>query len=166
MIPPHHHLLYANGNTPGYSGATTADATYLIGITDASDVMLMHNTALVDAVCFYFDTTTQGNLTGCATPYMCEGTPIVNVHNNMAATNVMESLERLPGGAAGNQQNTGNNAADFMADNPTVGPKRPRESSSTVAFYGNNRALPHVPSAARTNANRSCSRSVRPSQNS
>jgi hypothetical protein len=117
VIPPHHHLLYVNTATPGYDGPTAGDGTYTVGITDASSVMLFHAATVIDALCFYYDAATQGTLTGCSTPYICEGAPISNLpHNNNSTTasNVDGSLERKPGGALGNTQDTDDNASDFV----------------------------------------------------
>jgi hypothetical protein len=111
VIPPHGHLLYANFN--GYSGAIAPDELYTNGIVDAASLMLYHGTTLVDALCFYYDTTTETNLTTCSTPYVCMGMPAKNPHDNTTGTDVNASLERKPGGSGGNTQNTYDNVNDF-----------------------------------------------------
>jgi hypothetical protein len=119
VIQPHHHLLYTNSS--GYDGATVGDGTYTTGITDGSSVVLRHNSVQVDAVCFYFDATSMSLLTSCPTAYVCEGTPVSNApHTNgsSAGSNVDASIERLPGGALGNTQDTNVNSADFASSNP------------------------------------------------
>jgi hypothetical protein len=115
-IPPHGHILFANNSVPGYNGSVAADGTYMTGITDASSVVLQHANDVIDALCFYYDATTQTTLTTCSAAYICKGTPIQNPHDNTTATNQDASLERKPGGAQGNTQNTGNNAADFAVN--------------------------------------------------
>jgi hypothetical protein len=124
-IPPHGHLLYAN--SAGYNGAVTPDGTYTSGFTDSGEVILLHGGVVVDSLCYYFNATTQGNLT-CATPpavwYPCQGTPMNNLpHNDGTGTASITdvSLERKPGGSGGNGQSTGDNSADFtsmVAANP------------------------------------------------
>ena len=119
VIQPHHHLLYTNST--GYDGATVGDGTYTTGITDGSSVVLRHNSVQVDAVCFYFDATSTSLLTSCPTAYVCEGTPVSNApHTNgsSATSNADASIERLPGGALGNTQDTNINSADFASSNP------------------------------------------------
>src|SRR5262249_14930938 len=110
VIPPHGHLLYANSNA--YNGGVTPDGTYTSGITDSGQVVLLHGGALIDSLCFYYNSTTQANLT-CASPpavwFPCQGTPVSNLPHNegnsvTSASDV--SMERKPSGAAGNQQNT------------------------------------------------------------
>jgi hypothetical protein len=129
IIPPHGHILYTSTASPGYNGPTPGDGTYTVGITDASSVMLFHGNTVVDALCFYYDAATQAALTGCSTPYICEGTPVMNPHNNTTASNVDASLERKPGGALGNTQDSGDNAADFA----TLMPAYPRNSQFAPA---------------------------------
>lgn len=121
VIPAHGHLLYVNTTVPGYNGAVSGDGTYTTGITDASSVVLQHASTVADALCFYYDITTQTALTSCPTAYTCEGTPVQNPHDNTPATNVDASLERKPGGVSGNAIDTNDNASDFQA-NPTPDP--------------------------------------------
>lgn len=113
VIPPHGHLLLGNGMDPGYTPPPTADATYASGVPDAASVVLFHGSTVVDAVCFYYDSTTESALLSCSTPYTCLGTPVKNPHDNTSSTDTDEAIERLPGGSGGNTQNTGDNAADF-----------------------------------------------------
>jgi hypothetical protein len=58
--------------------------------------------------------------------YGCEGMPAMNVHDNTAGTNVDESIERKPGGTAGNGQDINDNATDFAA----LTPSNPQSSAS------------------------------------
>ena len=115
-IPAHGHLLFTN--SAGFNGGVTGDGAYTTGFTDSGQVVLLRGGALVDSLCYYFNATTQSNLT-CATPpamwFPCQGAVSNLPHNDsntgMSATDV--SIERKPGGAAGNGQNTGDNAADW-----------------------------------------------------
>jgi hypothetical protein len=116
MIPAHGHLLYANVTAPGYNGPTAADATYTIGIPDAASLVLYHGSDVADALCFYYDTATQTALTTCSVAYICEGAAIQNPHDNTTDTDTDASLERRPGGAAGNEQDTDDNMADFSVN--------------------------------------------------
>jgi hypothetical protein len=113
-IPAHGHILYAGSM---YNGAVVADAVFATGITDASSVVLIHNSVAVDALCFGFDDATLAVFTTCTAPsYTCEGTAMNNQpHDNTSGvtSNVNASLERKPGGSSGNAQDTNNNAADF-----------------------------------------------------
>lgn len=129
VIPPHGHLLFANSAASPYDGGTISDATYTSGIVDAASVVLRHNGVAVDAVCFYFDAATSNNLTTCATPYTCEGSPVQNPHDNTSGSNSDTSIERKPGGAAGNTQDTDASSADFAT---TLG-SNPQNLASTPA---------------------------------
>jgi hypothetical protein len=114
VIPAHHHILYAG---TAYTAAPTADATLSSGITDASSLVLRHSGNVVDALCFYYDATTQAVYSNDLT-YVCEGTPVSNLpHNNSSngSSNTDASLERKPGGALGNTQDTNDNATDFSS---------------------------------------------------
>jgi len=91
------------------------------GIPDAASVILVQGNNVVDALCFYYDSTTLATLTGCSNPYTCNGTPVMNPHDNTTATDTNESLERRPGGSGGNTVDTGDNANDF-AVNTTADP--------------------------------------------
>jgi hypothetical protein len=113
-IPAHGHLLLSN---PAYDGAVTADGSLAGALPDAASLVLVRGSVVVDALCFYFDSATEQVLTGCtAAPYICAGAPVQNPHNNSATSNQDSSLERKPGGASGNGQNTGDNRADFVVD--------------------------------------------------
>jgi hypothetical protein len=116
-IPGHGHILYANSAGFSESAATPADGTYPtnFGLPDAASIILVHGNAVVDALCFYYDATTQGTLACPGNPFTCAGTPGMNPHDNTTATDVNASLERKPGGTQGNTSNTQDNATDFAA---------------------------------------------------
>jgi hypothetical protein len=112
LIPAHHHVLLTGMS---YNGATAFDAALSQGISDASSLVLSHNGNVVDALCFYFDATTQLVYSNDPT-YICEGTTVSNFpHNNtmIGSSNSDVSVERKPGGALGNMQDTDDNAFDF-----------------------------------------------------
>jgi hypothetical protein len=111
VIPSHRHILFKNsGGTSSY--AIAADGTYATGIADSGSMTLMHGTTVVDALCFYLSTQSSFMCAGST----CEGMQVQNPHDDTTATDVNASLERKPGGASGNTQNTGNNAADFFVN--------------------------------------------------
>jgi hypothetical protein len=119
-IPPHGHILYTNATVPPYNGAVVGDGTYTTGIPDAASVILLHGNDIVDALCFYFDTSSQTALTTCSAAYSCEGAPVLNPHANTSSSNTDASLERLPGGASGNTQDTGHSDADFKTSSTVL----------------------------------------------
>lgn len=117
-IPAHGHFLIAY---TGYAQLPAPDGMLTSGITDATSLKLTQSGVAVDAVCYAFDATTQGAY--AASGYACEGTPADNLpHNNAsnATSNVDVSIERKPGGAAGNCTDTGDNAADFITQTPAT----------------------------------------------
>ncbi len=120
VIPAHGHILYATDAGFSESAKTPADGTYSMayGIPDAASVILVHGNAVVDALCFFYDSATEATLACPGDPYTCFGTPVTNPHNNLPATDNNASLERKPGGSGGNTSDTGDNATDFQATNP------------------------------------------------
>jgi hypothetical protein len=125
-IPSHGHLLITG---TGYNGAAASDGQLLVTVQDAGSLLLEHGNSVVDAVCFYYNATTDSVLTACSTPYTCEGTPVSNLpHDNTGAGNIDASIERKPGGAAGNATDTNDNATDFEAQAPS----EPRGLASPV----------------------------------
>lgn len=117
-LPPHRHFLIASA---GYTQQPVADDTLSTGLTDATSLRLVHAGAIVDAICYAFDDASRLAFTTDAT-FTCEGTPVMNSHNNATTTNTDSSIERKPGGAAGNCVDTGDNATDFAAVMP-AGPQ-------------------------------------------
>jgi hypothetical protein len=115
VVPSHAHLLVTG---TAYAGAVASDAPLTGGgLNDAASVVLLQGMKVIDAVCYYFDAASESNLMTCSTPYTCKGTPVSNLpHDNStsAAANVDSSLQRKPGGAAGNGQDTGDSASDFV----------------------------------------------------
>jgi hypothetical protein len=74
----------------------------------------------VDAVCYYY---ADAQLAAFDATYVCEGKPVSNLpHNDTtgAGSNADVSLERKPGGAAGNCTDSGDNAADLATSTPAT----------------------------------------------
>ena len=120
VLPAHGHLLL---NGSAYAGAAAGDTKLSSGITDAASVRLTKTGAVVDAVCYYFNPTTLASLTDPVKAYSCKGTPVSNLPHNDASSaksNVDTSLERRPGGAAGNVCDTGDNAKDWLPLTPAA----------------------------------------------
>lgn len=122
VIPGSGHFLVAGS---AYTQRPNADESLATGITDATALRLSHAGMVVDVLCYGFDATTLMVLSGDPT-YACEGMPVMNGHDNTAGTNVDSSIERKPGGDAGNRQDTNNNAIDFAA----LTPSNPQSSAS------------------------------------
>jgi hypothetical protein len=122
-VPAWGHFLVAG---TGYAEMPVADAALSSGIVDAASVRLVQGGKVVDAVCYGFDATTLGAFDATFT---CAGTPASNLpHDDTASakSDVDTSLSRKPGGAAGNCTDTGDSAADFVAESPAA----PRASTS------------------------------------
>jgi hypothetical protein len=114
VIPPNCYFLATNSSTSGgpYSGAVPGDITFATGITDDGGIGLVQpDGTVVDAV---------GMSTGSA---FKEGTPLAN----LGTANLDRGYERKPGGAAGNGQDTDDNATDFQL----LAPSNPQNSLST-----------------------------------
>ncbi len=125
-IPSHGHFLIVGSS---YAQSPAKDDGLASGIKDASSVKLTHGGQIVDAVCFGFDAKTLATFDGT---YDCEGTPASNLPHNDGAgapSDSDASLERTPGGGAGNCTDTGDNAADFIQQAPST----PRNSQSPPA---------------------------------
>jgi hypothetical protein len=111
-IPAHGHFLVTGS---AYAGPPTADDNLGSGIKDAGSVELLHDTTIVDAVCYAFDSASAAMM---ATGFNCEGSLIPN--NQSPTSNTDSSLERLPGGAAGNCTDTDDNVSDFQVITPSI----------------------------------------------
>ena len=106
VLGGHKHILIAGSS---YDGATAKDDSLSTGITDATSLLLSHGGTVVDAVCYYMTAGQLTTLTGGG--YTCEGTPVLNPVSGTAD----KSVERKPGGSAGNGVDTDNNNSDFNA---------------------------------------------------
>jgi hypothetical protein len=114
-IPVHGHFLIGGS---AFTQSPASDDLLTSGITDAGAVQLQHGNSIVDAVCFYFDSTTKSHLDSS---YQCEGAPVDNSpHDDSTAGNADVALERKPGGSGGNCQDTNNNASDFASVTPAA----------------------------------------------
>jgi hypothetical protein len=116
VVQPHRHFLLAGA---GYTQMPVKDAVLFNGdLLDAGAVRLVHGDLVVDTVCYAFDAPTQAALLGCASPYVCEGTPVNNLPHDgsaSAASNANTSIVRKPGGAGGSTVDTNDNASDFLS---------------------------------------------------
>ncbi len=112
VIGAHKHLLFATSN---YADSPAADATFSAGIPDAASPVLLQTGVAVDALCFQYDAATTTTLTTCTVAYVCEGTPVLNPHDNTSGTNSDAALERKPGGNSGNTVDANDNATDFQS---------------------------------------------------
>lgn len=109
-IAAHGHYLIAGG---GYAGATAADTQLAAGtglVADKAAAVVKDKTTVLDALCI-----TCGTGSFDAT-YFCEGTPINMV--GCTSSTLDRSMERKPGGAAGNGTDTNDNTADFALITP------------------------------------------------
>ncbi len=113
-LAPGQYYLIANN---GYSGVVIPDLTYATGITDDGGVAL----TLADAV----TVVDQAGLSVGST--YKEGTTLAPL-----TTNVDRGYERRIGGANGNCQDDGNNAADFTL----TAPSNPQNSGSATVACG------------------------------
>ncbi len=111
-VPAWGHYLITGSS---YTESPASDDTLSSGVTDATSLKLVQSGTTVDAVCYYFGTTNPFDST-----YACEGTPVVNPHDNTTSTDVDASIVRKPGGAAGNCTDTGDNASDFQTSTPAT----------------------------------------------
>ncbi len=116
VIPSHGHLLIGGS---AYAGTTTVDVAATAVFGDGASIRLEHDSVVIDAVCFYANAASQTDLTGCSTPFVCEGAPIANPHDNTGDTDTDDSIERKPGGNGGNATDTGDSSADFQAISPS-----------------------------------------------
>jgi hypothetical protein len=116
-VPAWGHFLIAGA---GYAQQPAADQALGIGIGDAASLRLVHGGTTVSAVCYAFNGATQAAFDATFT---CAGTPASNLpHDDIAsaASDADVSLARRPGGAAGNCTDTGDSAADFVAQSPAT----------------------------------------------
>jgi large repetitive protein len=116
VIAAHGHFLLVG---TAYAQSPPGDEALSIGITDGASLRLMQNGSTIDAVCYYFDPTTQTALATSA--FTCEGDPVSNLPHDDTSSSVSNgdvSIERAPGGDRGNCTDTGNNAADFSSSAP------------------------------------------------
>jgi hypothetical protein len=130
-VPAHGHVLYA-----GKGSTLSADAPILRDLPDASSLELWYNPTpqsgalfptpndkVVDQVCFAYDDSSKAFVTS---NFSC--TPAANPHDETNASNQDVSIERKPGGLAGNCLKSGSNVNDFMVSKPS----NPQNSSSPI----------------------------------
>jgi predicted extracellular nuclease len=109
-------LATNNTATTGYSGSVAGNQSYLTGFTDDGGVAVtLPNDTVVDAV----------GMSG--TSAFKEGTTL-----SPTTSNADRGIERRPGGIAGNNIDTDNNANDFLA----ITPGAPQNLASPCITYG------------------------------
>ncbi len=110
------YYLLTNSAASGYSGAVTGNQTYSTGVTDDGGIAItLPDNTIIDAV---------GMSAGSA---FKEGTPLAS----LGSSNQNRGSERRPGGPAGNDSDTDNNATDFQL----IAPSNPQNSSSPCITY-------------------------------
>lgn len=133
IIPPYRHYLLVNDR---YNGSVSGDATYTQGLADNGAVAIVRSD-IYDLGGEVIDSVGWGNVNPAIVTF---------VENSPAPLpGAEQSIERLPGGEAGNMQDTYNNSADFQTLDPPnpqnlISPPTPFYSmTSTIAEA---RALP------------------------
>ncbi len=97
IVPPYHHYLLVREGADGYDGPVVGNATFSQGIGDDGGLALVDPAGrIVDAVGW-----------GSASNIFVEGAPAPRPGPE-------QSIERLPGGNAGNGVDTNHNASDFV----------------------------------------------------
>jgi hypothetical protein len=96
-----------------------ADDSLSVGLTDAASLRLRLDGNTVDVVCYY-EANNISSATGFANifEYECAGLPVGNPHDGTDMTDA--SIERKPGGTAGNCTDTKSNIDDFVAQAPST----------------------------------------------
>jgi hypothetical protein len=119
IVPAHGHFLIAG---PGYTQSPAPDIQLAAALTsDAGSVILVQDlVTTIDAVCFFYDSGSLAIITNILDPYVCEGMPVDNPHDDSTGTNTDKSLERQPGGGLGNCTDTDDNASDFAIRSPAT----------------------------------------------
>lgn len=69
----------------------------------------------IDSLCYGYDEASKAFV---SSQFACPSTPAHNPHNETDATSLGVSIERKPGGWAGNCLDTSNNANDFGVSSP------------------------------------------------
>ena len=72
---------------------------------------------LLDGVCFAYDETTKAPV---GSKLACDGAPVNNPHDGTSATDQDSSIERKPGGLAGNCMDSFDNASDCGVSAPAA----------------------------------------------
>lgn len=116
-IPAHGHFLIGGAT---YVDGPQRDDALAVPITDAASIVLAKNKLVIDALCYYSTLVQLADLINPITffPFYCNGTPVLSPHDDSTNTNKDISLERKPGGTAGNCSNTGDNSVDFVVQSP------------------------------------------------
>jgi len=110
VVPAHGHFLVVGS---AYSGTVAKDADLSSGISDKASIVLERGGTVIDAVCIYC-----GAVNPFGAGYSCEGSPFVLT--GCTSNNADRGLERKPGAAAGNAQDSGDSATDFQIIVPAL----------------------------------------------
>lgn len=114
-----HYLIVGSA----YGGGVAGNATASAGTTDMASVVLYRGTTVLgagttvlDAVCFYCGATNPF----ASSNHICEGTAFQKAATISACgNNLDQSIERKPGGAAGNGQDSNDSANDWAVVSPS-----------------------------------------------
>ena len=114
-IPAYGHYLIVGS---GYQQSPASDDTLSDSITDSESLVLSLQGAQVSAICYYHAAASLWDLQNLG--YACEGMPVYNPHDDTTSTDSDQSLERKPGGHAGNCVDTDDSASDFDIATPAA----------------------------------------------
>lgn len=113
VIPARGYYLITRNTADGYTQQPAGDAALSSGISDASSLVLKHAGTVIDAVCFYYNGSTQ---TALLQPgFVCEGNAF---GKSTSMNNVDVGVERKLGGSGGACVDTGDNASDLQESSP------------------------------------------------
>jgi len=126
IIPPYRHYLLVNTR---YNGSVSGDATYTQSLADNGVVAIAQRTGLHNN-CTAIDAVGWGDLDP-EIAYCVETSPAPR-------PGAEQSIERLPGGEAGNMQDTDDNSADFRIIDP---PNPQNLLSPPTPFYSMTRTI-------------------------
>jgi hypothetical protein len=114
-IHAHGYLLLAGS---GYTQTPDPDDHLSVGLTDAASLVLQQVFTPIDTICFYHDATTQFDLANAF--FTCEGTPVLNAHDDSDGTDSDTSLERRKGHGVDDCTDSDDNALDFVLQTPAT----------------------------------------------
>jgi hypothetical protein len=114
-IPEYGHYLIAGSS---YVQSPPSDDSLSQAIPDTASVVLQLDSAPVSVVCFYYDAASLDILQNGG--YDCDDMPVENPHDDTNDSNLDASIERKPGGTAGNCTNSGDDLVDFTISSPAT----------------------------------------------
>jgi hypothetical protein len=124
VLPAHHHILLQGLDYEPLLPAdvTLTNSTEQQSIADGGSMYVAHGGAVIDALCFCYNTQNCGWIVGVGcSPYVCNGPPIKNGPHDgsgQPSSTVDASLARkvLPGGS---YQDTRDSSVDFAVASPS-----------------------------------------------